>query len=164
MSTPGRIQGADSDAALEGAAPMAKRIDGSALAARLRSALMPRVAALAAAGQRPGLAVLLVGSDPASQVYVRNKIKACAETGLHSVFEPHPADMPEAVLLARIDALNRDPKVHGILVQMPLPRHIDAHRVIEAIAPDKDVDGCSVHSAGALLTGLPGLRPCTPAG
>ncbi|MEO7151812.1 MAG: bifunctional methylenetetrahydrofolate dehydrogenase/methenyltetrahydrofolate cyclohydrolase FolD [Burkholderiaceae bacterium] len=142
----------------------AQRIDGSALAASLRSALVPRVAALAAAGQRPGLAVLLVGSDPASQVYVRNKIKACAEAGLHSVYEPHPETLTEAALLARIAALNRDPVIHGILVQMPLPRHIDAHAVIEAIAPSKDVDGYSVHSAGALLTGLPGFRPCTPAG
>ena len=142
----------------------ARVIDGTALAAQMRAGLLPRVEALAAAGQRPGLAVLLLGDDPASQVYVRNKIKACAQAGLHSVFEPHPATLPQDELLARIEALNRDPAIHGILVQMPLPRHIDAHRVIEAIAPAKDVDGYSVLSAGALMAGLPGLRPCTPAG
>ncbi|MEO6410789.1 MAG: bifunctional methylenetetrahydrofolate dehydrogenase/methenyltetrahydrofolate cyclohydrolase FolD [Burkholderiaceae bacterium] len=142
----------------------ARLIDGSALAASMRGAIAQRVAALAAAGHRPGLAVILVGDDPASRVYVRNKIKACHEAGLHSVFDSFDADLPQAQLLARIDALNRDPAIHGILVQMPLPRHIDAHRVIEAIAAAKDVDGFSVHSAGALLTGLPGFRPCTPAG
>ena len=142
----------------------ARLIDGTALAARMRGALAQRVAALAAAGLRPGLAVLLVGDDPASQVYVRNKVKACDECGLHSVFERFDADLPQAQLLDRIAALNRDPAVHGILVQMPLPRHIDAHRVIETIAPAKDVDGFSTLSAGALMAGLPGLRPCTPAG
>ena len=142
----------------------ARLIDGTALAASLRGALAQRVAVLAAAGHRPGLAVILVGDDPASRVYVRNKIKACHEAGLHSVFESYDADLPQAQLLARIDALNRDPGIHGIMVQMPLPRHIDAHRVIEAIAPAKDVDGFSTLSAGALLAGLPGFRPCTPAG
>ena len=142
----------------------ARLIDGTALAASLRGALAQRVAALAGQGHRPGLAVILVGDDPASRVYVRNKIKACHEAGLHSVFEPYDADLSQATLLERIDALNRDPAIHGILVQMPLPRHIDSHRVIEAIAPAKDVDGFSTLSAGALLAGLPGLRPCTPAG
>ena len=142
----------------------ARLIDGTALAASLRGALAQRVAALAGQGHRPGLAVILVGDDPASRVYVRNKIKACHEAGLHSVFEPYDAGLAQATLLERIDALNRDPAIHGILVQMPLPRHIDSHRVIEAIAPAKDVDGFSTLSAGALLAGLPGLRPCTPAG
>ncbi len=142
----------------------AQIIDGNALAARLRAGLAQRVQSLAARGTRPGLAVLLVGEDPASQVYVRNKTKACEQAGLHSVFEKYDADLGQAALLARIESLNRDPLVHGILVQMPLPRHIDSHRVIEAIAPSKDVDGFSVLSAGALMAGLPGLRPCTPVG
>ncbi len=142
----------------------ARLIDGTALAASMRGALAQRVAALTAAGRRPGLAVLLVGDDPASQVYVRNKVKACEQAGLHSVLEQHPADLSEAALLARLAALNCDPTIHGVLVQMPLPRHIDAHRVVEAIDPAKDVDGFSVLSAGALMAGLPGLRPATPAG
>ncbi len=142
----------------------ARLIDGTALAASMRGALAQRVAALTAAGRRPGLAVLLVGDDPASQVYVRNKVKACEQAGLHSVLEQHPADLSEAALLARLAALNCDPTIHGVLVQMPLPRHIDAHRVVEAIDPAKDVDGFSVLSAGALTAGLPGLRPATPAG
>ena len=142
----------------------AQIIDGSALAARKRADLAQRVQGLAARGTRPGLAVLLVGDDPASQVYVRHKIKACEQAGLHSVFEKYDADLGQAALLARIESLNRDPLVHGILVQMPLPRHIDPHRVIEAIDPRKDVDGFSILSAGALMAGLPGLRPCTPAG
>ena len=142
----------------------AQIIDGTALAARLRAGLAQRVRALTARGTRPGLAVVLVGDDPASQVYVRNKIKACEQAGLHSVFEKYDLDLTQAALLARIEALNRDASVHGILVQMPLPRQIDSHRVIEAIAPAKDVDGFSILSAGALMAGLPGLRPCTPAG
>ncbi|MEO5771325.1 MAG: bifunctional methylenetetrahydrofolate dehydrogenase/methenyltetrahydrofolate cyclohydrolase [Burkholderiaceae bacterium] len=120
--------------------------------------------ALAVRGVRPGLAVILVGDDPASAVYVRNKVKACVENGLHSVLERYDAAMTETELLARIDALNADARIHGILVQMPLPRHLDAHRVIEAIAPTKDVDGFSVASAGRLMAGIPGLRPATPAG
>ncbi len=142
----------------------AQIIDGIALSTRLRAELGPRVAALAAAGRRPGLAVILVGEDPASAVYVRNKVKACADNGLHSVMEKYDAALPEAALLARIQALNADPSIHGILVQMPVPRHIDAQKVIAAIAPAKDVDGFSVHSAGALMVGAPGLRPATPYG
>jgi len=139
-------------------------IDGNALSRTLRADVAARAAALSARGMKPGLAVLLVGDDPASQVYVRNKVKACADHGLHSVLERHPADLPEADLLARIDALNHDPAIHGILVQMPLPRHIDPQRVIEAIATTKDVDGYSTLSAGELMTGAPGFRPCTPWG
>jgi methylenetetrahydrofolate dehydrogenase (NADP+)/methenyltetrahydrofolate cyclohydrolase len=142
----------------------ARLIDGIALSRDLRAQLAVRAAALAAGGRPPGLAVLLVGDDPASAVYVRNKVKACAEHGLHSVLERHPADLPEAALLNRIAALNADPAIHGILVQMPLPRHIDPAKVIGAIRTDKDVDGYSVLSAGELFSGLPGLRPCTPWG
>ncbi|MDP1690496.1 MAG: bifunctional methylenetetrahydrofolate dehydrogenase/methenyltetrahydrofolate cyclohydrolase FolD [Burkholderiaceae bacterium] len=139
-------------------------IDGAAIAKQIRAEVALRAAALNARGIRPGLAVILVGDDPASAVYVRNKLRACVENGLHSVLERYAAAMAQADLLARIEALNADPAIHGILVQMPLPRHLDAQRVIEAIAPAKDVDGFSVASAGRLLTGLPGLRPATPLG
>jgi methylenetetrahydrofolate dehydrogenase (NADP+)/methenyltetrahydrofolate cyclohydrolase len=139
-------------------------IDGKALSDRLRGEIAARAAALTAAGRRPGLAVILVGDDAASAVYVRNKVKACADGGFHSVLEQYPATMTQAELLARVAALNADPAIHGILVQMPLPPQLDALQVIEAIAPAKDVDGFSVHSAGHLLTGLPGLRPATPWG
>ena len=142
----------------------AQLIDGTALSRHIRAQIGERAAALAARGRRPGLAVILVGDDPASSVYVRNKVKACADHGLHSVLEKYEATLPQAALLARIEALNADPAIHGILVQMPLPRHIDPHKVIEAIATAKDVDGFSVHSAGNLMTGLPGLRPATPYG
>ena len=142
----------------------AQLIDGNALSRRIRAEVAQRAAALSARGVRPGLAVVLVGDDPASQVYVRNKVRACADAGLHSVFEKYAPDLTEAELLARIEALNRDPEIHGILVQMPLPRHINPHKVIEAIATAKDVDGYSVLSAGELMTGLPGFRPCTPLG
>jgi methylenetetrahydrofolate dehydrogenase (NADP+)/methenyltetrahydrofolate cyclohydrolase len=139
-------------------------IDGVALSKQLRAELGVRAAALTARGKRPGLAVILVGDDPASAVYVRNKVKACQEHGLHSVLEQYDAGLAEGELLARVAALNADPAIHGILVQMPLPRHIDPHKVIEAIHTAKDVDGFSVHSAGTLLAGLPGLRPATPFG
>src|SRR5512139_4094816 len=139
----------------------AQLIDGLALSRQIRADIAERAARLP---QRPGLAVILVGDDPASAVYVRNKVKACAEVGLHSVFDKYDALLPEAELLARIAALNADPAIHGILVQMPLPRHIDAQKVIAAIATHKDVDGFSVLSAGELMAGLPGLRPCTPFG
>ena len=142
----------------------AKIVDGTALSQRIRAKVAERADALAARGIKPGLAVILVGDDPASAVYVRNKVKACHDSGLHSVLERYEATMSQADLLARIAALNADPAVHGILVQMPLPKHLDAHRVIEAIAPAKDVDGFSVRSAGELMTGLPGLRPATPLG
>jgi methylenetetrahydrofolate dehydrogenase (NADP+) / methenyltetrahydrofolate cyclohydrolase len=142
----------------------AKLIDGKALSDTLRAAIAQRAAALTAAGRQPGLAVILVGDDPASAVYVRNKVKACQDHGLHSVLERYDADMGETDLLARVAALNADPAIHGILVQMPLPPHIDPHKVIEAIDAHKDVDGFSVHAAGALVSGLPGLRPATPHG
>ena len=139
-------------------------IDGNALSAQLRADVMRRAQALKARGITPGLAVVLVGENPASQVYVRNKVKACADAGLHSVLERYEADMTEAALLARIDALNKDPSIHGILVQLPVPKHIDANKVIEAIAPEKDVDGFHIASAGALMVGQPGFLPCTPYG
>ncbi len=142
----------------------AQLIDGTALSRRLRGEIAQSVAALIARGVTPGLAVLLVGDDPASQVYVRNKVKACAEAGFHSVLERHDASLAESALLARIAALNADPAIHGILVQLPLPAHIDDQKVIEAISPAKDVDGFHVASAGALLVGRPGFRPCTPYG
>ncbi|HMO47587.1 MAG TPA: bifunctional methylenetetrahydrofolate dehydrogenase/methenyltetrahydrofolate cyclohydrolase FolD [Rubrivivax sp.] len=142
----------------------AQLIDGVALSKSIRAEVGARAAALTAKGRKPGLAVILVGDDPASAVYVRNKIKACAEHGLHSVFEHYPSALAESELLGRIRALNADASIHGILVQMPLPRHIDAHKVIESIATAKDVDGFSVHSAGALMTGGAGLRPATPYG
>jgi methylenetetrahydrofolate dehydrogenase (NADP+)/methenyltetrahydrofolate cyclohydrolase len=142
----------------------ARLIDGAALSRQLRAGLAQRAQALSAAGCQPGLAVILVGEDPASAVYVRNKVRACEETGLRSVLERYDAGLTQEALLARIGALNADPGIHGILVQMPLPAHLDAQRVIEAIATEKDVDGFSVHSAGALVAGLPGLRPATPAG
>lgn len=139
-------------------------IDGNALSAQLRADVMRRADALKARGITPGLAVVLVGDNPASQVYVRNKVKACADAGLHSVLERYDADMTEAALLARIDALNKDPAIHGILVQLPVPKHIDANKVIEAIASEKDVDGFHIASAGALMVGQPGFLPCTPYG
>ena len=139
-------------------------IDGNALSAQLRADVMRRAQALKARGITPGLAVVLVGENPASQVYVRNKVKACADAGLHSILERYEADMTEAALLARIDALNKDPSIHGILVQLPVPKHIDANKVIEAIAPEKDVDGFHIASAGALMVGQSGFLPCTPYG
>lgn len=142
----------------------AQLIDGVALAKQIRAGVAERAADLAARGHRPGLAVTLVGDDPASAIYVRNKVRACAEAGVHSVFEKYESTLTEAGLLSRIDALNGDPAVHGILVQMPLPRHIAPQKVIERISTAKDVDGYSVLSAGELVTGLPGFRPCTPYG
>src|SRR5690606_7881742 len=133
----------------------AKIIDGNALARQIRGEVAQRAAALAAAGHLPGLAVLLVGDDPASAVYVRNKVKDCEESGIRSILERLPADTTEEALLARVRAFNEDPTVHGILVQLPLPRHMDSHRVIETIAPEKDVDGFHVSNAGALMTGTP---------
>ncbi len=145
--------------------PMTARIiDGKALATRLRAGVAERAAALRAAGREPALAVILVGSDPASQVYVRNKIAACEQAGIRSLHFEFDSGLREAELLARIHALNHDDAVHGILVQLPLPAHIDAQRVIEAISPRKDVDGFHVASAGALMVGQPGFRPCTPLG
>ena len=142
----------------------AQLIDGNALGKQLRAEAAVRVQALKTKGITPGLAVVLVGDDPASHVYVRNKVKACAEVGMHSLLDQRPASMTEAELLTRVDALNRDPSIHGILVQLPLPKHIDPSKVIAAIDTSKDVDGYSVLSAGELMAGLPGFQPCTPYG
>ena len=139
-------------------------IDGVALSKQLRTEVAQRAAALAPKGIKPGLAVILVGDNPASQVYVRNKVKACEDVGFHSVLEKYEATMSEADLLARVEALNNDPSIHGILVQLPLPGHIDDHKVIEAISPLKDVDGFHVASAGALMVGETGFKACTPYG
>ena len=142
----------------------AQKIDGNALSQKLRAEVTLRTTALKAKGITPGLAVILVGENPASQVYVRNKVKACEDSGLHSILEKHPASLTEAALLNRIKALNQDTSIHGILEQLPLPEHIDAQKVIEAISPAKDVDGFHIASAGALMTGMPGFWPCTPYG
>ena len=139
-------------------------IDGNALSALLRQQVSDQVKSLQSRGVTAGLAVILVGDNAASQVYVRNKVKACEQTGIHSLLEKHDASMTEAELLTRVHALNHDNSIHGILVQLPLPAHINAQKVIEAIAPEKDVDGFHVASAGALMTGLPGYWPCTPHG
>jgi methylenetetrahydrofolate dehydrogenase (NADP+)/methenyltetrahydrofolate cyclohydrolase len=142
----------------------AKLIDGNALSKQLRAQVAADTVKLKAQGLTPGLAVVLVGDNSASQVYVRNKVKACEEAGLHSVLEQYDATLTETDLLARVEALNSDSSIHGILVQLPLPAHIDAQRVIEAISPAKDVDGFHIASAGALMTGMPGFWPCTPYG
>ncbi len=139
-------------------------IDGVALSKQVRADVAKRAAASTARGVKPGLAVVLVGDNSASAVYVRNKVKACEEAGLHSVLEKYEATLTEAELLARMEALNNDPTIHGILVQLPLPKHIDDHKVIEAISPEKDVDGFHVSSAGALMVGEPGFKACTPYG
>lgn len=139
-------------------------IDGKKLSQQLREQVKERAAALTAKGRQPGLCVILVGADPASQVYVRNKVAACEECGFHSVLERYDADMTEQALLARIHARNEDPAIHGILVQLPLPKHIDAQAIIAAIAAEKDVDGFHISNAGGLMTGKPLFRPCTPYG
>ena len=142
----------------------ARIIDGKALAAEVRASLRPAVASLAARGVRPGLAALLAGDDPASRVYVRNKVQACEDTGVRSELHEFSAGVLERTLLECVASLNRDPRVHGILVQLPLPAHIDAQRVLGAVSAAKDVDGLHAENLGALLRGAPRLVPCTPAG
>lgn len=142
----------------------ARIIDGKALATEVRNALVARVARLNAAGYRPGLAVILVGDDPASAIYVRNKALACEQVGIRSWVDRLPADVAEIALLARIGQLNADPEVHGILVQTPLPKHVDAAKVVESIAFEKDVDGLHATNAGLTLMGKPYFRSCTPYG
>jgi len=140
-------------------------IDGKAIAAALRGRVAESVSGLVAAhGARPALAVVLVGEDPASQVYVRNKAKFTEEAGMRSVERRLPVDTPEDEIIALVRRLNADPEIDGVLVQLPLPGHVDADRVIAEIDPDKDVDGLTEASAGRLLLGRPGLRPCTPSG
>jgi methylenetetrahydrofolate dehydrogenase (NADP+)/methenyltetrahydrofolate cyclohydrolase len=142
----------------------AQILDGKSLAAQVRAGVKQKVARLAQRGMRPGLAVILAGDDPASKVYVRNKVRACEETGVRSSLFEFPAAVTEAELLGRVSSLNRDSSVHGILVQLPLPRQVDALRVLDAVSPAKDVDGFHDSNLGALLAGKPGLVPCTPAG
>ena len=142
----------------------AQLIDGKAVAEAVRAALRARVAALAARGVRPGLAAVLAGADPASRVYVRNKVRACEDTGLHSEVHEFPEAVPEAALLERIAKLNADPRIHGVLVQLPLPGKLDAGRMLAAISPAKDVDGFHAASLGALVQGRPGFVPGTPGG
>jgi methylenetetrahydrofolate dehydrogenase (NADP+)/methenyltetrahydrofolate cyclohydrolase len=142
----------------------AQRIDGNALAKTIRAEVAERAATLTAGGHTPGLAVILVGDDPASQVYVKHKVADCEASGVRSVLERYDANLSEAALLARIAALNIDPAIDGILVQMPLPKHISPDKVIATISPLKDVDGFHVESAGALMVGKPGFKACTPYG
>ena len=142
----------------------ARILDGKSLAAQVRADVKQKVARLAQRGIRPGLAVVLAGDDPASRVYVRNKVRACEETGVASSLFEFPAAVSEDALLERVAALDADPAVHGILVQLPLPKHVNAQRVLDAISPAKDVDGFHDSNLGALLAGKPGLVPCTPAG
>ncbi|HJW25667.1 MAG TPA: bifunctional methylenetetrahydrofolate dehydrogenase/methenyltetrahydrofolate cyclohydrolase FolD [Rhodocyclaceae bacterium] len=142
----------------------AQIIDGNALAQELRQSFKARVDALAAKGHRPGLAVILVGENPASQVYVRNKVNACVNIGMHSEKIAYEADVDQATVLAKIAELNADPNIHGILVQLPLPGHFDEEKVLEAISADKDVDGFHAENVGALAQGNPRFIPCTPYG
>jgi methylenetetrahydrofolate dehydrogenase (NADP+)/methenyltetrahydrofolate cyclohydrolase len=139
-------------------------INGKQLVAEMRERLKQEVERLAAANVRPGLAVVLVGDDPASAVYVRNKARACEKVGIYSEVHRLPDTTSQEELLALIDRLNRDPRIHGILVQLPLPGHISEEAVIDAIAVEKDVDGFHPVNAGNLLIGKPGMLPCTPAG
>jgi methylenetetrahydrofolate dehydrogenase (NADP+)/methenyltetrahydrofolate cyclohydrolase len=144
---------------------MAARIlDGKSLAAELRAQVKREAAALAQRGIRPGLAVILAGDNPASRVYVRNKVLASQETGVQSRLLELPGTISEQALIGEIKALNADRAIHGILVQLPLPKHVDATRVLETVAPAKDVDGFHTVNLGALLAGTPKLIPCTPAG
>lgn len=139
-------------------------MDGKALAAQLMASLQDRVAALKARGVQPGLAVVLVGEDPASQIYVRNKERACQELSLHSETIRLPADTTQAALEAQIDRLNADPRIHGILVQLPLPAGLNEEAALARILPEKDVDGFHAVNAGKLMTGADGVIPCTPKG
>ena len=139
-------------------------MDGKALAAQLMASLQDRVAALKARGVQPGLAVVLVGEDPASQIYVRNKERACQELSLHSETIRLPVDTTQAALEAQIDRLNADPRIHGILVQLPLPAGLNEEAALARILPEKDVDGFHAVNAGKLMTGADGVIPCTPKG
>ena len=142
----------------------AQLLDGNALGQKLRAGFKQRAEELAAQGMRPGLAVILVGEDAASQVYVRNKVNACAQAGIHSEKYTFPSDVAPQAVFDKIAELNADPKIHGILVQLPLPRQFDADAVLESIAAEKDVDGFRAENVGALLQGQPCFIPCTPYG
>lgn len=142
----------------------AKIIDGKAMAARIKEALKTRVNVLTGRGRQPGLAVILVGANPASRVYVNMKQKACAELGIYSEEHALPENTSEAELIGLIQSLNRNDKIHGILLQLPLPPHLNELKMLEMIDPAKDVDGFHPVNNGKLLAGLPGFLPCTPAG
>ncbi|GAB1368320.1 bifunctional methylenetetrahydrofolate dehydrogenase/methenyltetrahydrofolate cyclohydrolase FolD [Azonexus hydrophilus] len=142
----------------------AQIIDGKAIAATMRQTFKARVDLLAQRGERPGLVVILVGADPASQVYVRNKVNGCLAIGMHSEKLEYPADVAPQVVLKKIAELNSDASVHGILVQLPLPPQFNEQEILEAIAPEKDVDGFHAENVGALLQGKPRFIPCTPYG
>lgn len=142
----------------------ARIIDGKAISQEVRGEWKLRADALKARGITPGLAVIIVGDDPASKVYVGNKIKACAELGIYSEHIELPADTSETKLLEQIARLNADPRIHGFLVQLPVPKHIDSNKVLLAISPDKDVDGFHPMNVGELVTGHPKFQPCTPFG
>ena len=139
-------------------------IDGNALSTQLRSEFANRAAALKEKGITPCLAVILVGEDPASAVYVRNKVAGCEKAGMRSIKDVYAPDVDQSVVLARISELNADPAVHGILVQLPLPKHFDSAAVLESISPEKDVDGFHAENVGALMQGNPRFIPCTPYG
>jgi methylenetetrahydrofolate dehydrogenase (NADP+)/methenyltetrahydrofolate cyclohydrolase len=142
----------------------AQIISGTELAASIRETIAKRAAELTKLGHQPGLAVVLVGEDPASQVYVRNKVSACEKAGFKSVMHRMPENTSQDALVGLVEQLNADASIHGILVQLPLPRHLDSHLVIEAISAEKDVDGFHISNAGLLMTGKPLFRPCTPYG
>lgn len=140
-------------------------IDGKAIANEIRTELKDKTKQLfEEKGIKPGLALMIVGEDPASKVYVNMKAKACEELGFYSIIDKMPADTSEEIVLKKISEWNTTPEIHGILVQMPLPKQIDSNKVIEAIAPEKDVDGFHPVNVGRLVAGLPGFVPCTPAG
>jgi len=143
---------------------MAQILDGNLVRDQILAELKPRVCALAAAGRPPGLAVVLVGHDPGSEIYVRNKVKACAALGIHSETVTPPESVTTSELLAIVEELNARPDIDGILVQLPLPAAVDSKRVLLAVAPEKDVDGFHPFNVGSLVANLPGPRACTPAG
>ena len=139
-------------------------IDGATAAREIISGLKDRVAALAKSSVLPGLAAVQVGENPASKIYLRNKVRACEEAGIHSEVHALPADCPQDKVIATLEKLNRDAHLHGILLQLPLPPHLDAERILQSVAPEKDVDGLTWASLGALVAGHPTFEPCTPAG
>jgi methylenetetrahydrofolate dehydrogenase (NADP+)/methenyltetrahydrofolate cyclohydrolase len=149
--------------ASRGAGP-AQVLDGAAAAREIYSRLKARVAALGKSNVVPGLAAVQVGDNPASKIYLRNKTRACDEVGVHSEVHPLPSDCPQDEVIATLEHLNRDARVHGILLQLPLPPHLDTERIMQSLVPEKDVDGLTWTSLGALLAGHPTFEPCTPAG
>ncbi len=143
---------------------MAKIIDGKSIGIEIRKEVKNEIQHLSAKGKKPGLAVILVGDNPPSQVYVKMKARACEEAGIHSITDRISADISEEFLLEKIDHYNKDPKYHGLLVQLPLPHHINEQKIIEAVAPQKDVDCFHPYNVGRLMIGMPIFEPATPAG